>query len=200
MNPLHVTFLYRLWDGSRVLLYVGITRDLGVRMRKHAWEKAWWEQVEDVTVEVFPTHDAAADAEAEAIQTERPRHNTAHRPKPQPTGAPDRPRIGTPEYAREKRTRKAAGTWSREPGSREDTLARLVEYLGGEWTTTQAVAKHLDVSPRYARMLLRDLMDRGLADRRQLDFRQDAYRASSQVIACSASNGSDFRQIEATSG
>lgn len=76
MNELHC--LYRFWDGADRLLYVGITNHLGRRIGQHEHGKSWWADVERVTVEHFPSREALAHAEAEAIKVERPLHNIIH--------------------------------------------------------------------------------------------------------------------------
>jgi predicted GIY-YIG superfamily endonuclease len=72
------TALYRLRDRSGDLLYVGITENPERRYNDHAKDKSWWPDVDDRSVEWFPTRNHAIAAEAEAIHTERPRHNVHH--------------------------------------------------------------------------------------------------------------------------
>ncbi|GII24284.1 GIY-YIG nuclease family protein [Planosporangium mesophilum] len=67
--------LYRFWDRTDVLLYVGITADLPQRMGDHRTDKPWWSQVARVTVEHFDTREAALKAETESIREERPLYN-----------------------------------------------------------------------------------------------------------------------------
>jgi predicted GIY-YIG superfamily endonuclease len=73
-----VTTLYRLYDKAGALLYVGIAEHWPTRMKQHAREKAWWEDVANVATQVFAERERAADAERNAIQTERPKHNIVH--------------------------------------------------------------------------------------------------------------------------
>jgi predicted GIY-YIG superfamily endonuclease len=70
--------LYRFFDATDVLLYVGITADLPARMKKHRSEKPWWVHVHHITVEQFDTRQEALDAEALAIRWEGPLHNDQH--------------------------------------------------------------------------------------------------------------------------
>jgi len=49
------TFLYRCYDRSGALLYVGITDALGRRMAQHASDKPWWGDVADTTSTAFGT-------------------------------------------------------------------------------------------------------------------------------------------------
>lgn len=81
------TALYRLYPQTGELLYVGITDHLKVRLAAHAKDKAWWPQVTRKTVAWYPTKPEAADAEARAIQEERPVHNIA---EPARLGGPTR--------------------------------------------------------------------------------------------------------------
>lgn len=67
--------LYRMFDDSGRLLYVGCTDLFMQRMTGHAGEKSWWTDVTTVHVEHFPTRASAFVAEAEAIAVERPMHN-----------------------------------------------------------------------------------------------------------------------------
>jgi len=72
------TALYRFYDSSGTLLYVGITNDPEARWRYHALTKAWWPTVVRKSVDWRPNRPDAERAEAAAIFTERPRHNCIH--------------------------------------------------------------------------------------------------------------------------
>lgn len=79
MNPEHQTHaLYRFYDTTGTLLYVGITADPGARWRKHAHGKPWWHEITQITIETHPTRAAVLEAERAAIITEKPRHNIVH--------------------------------------------------------------------------------------------------------------------------
>lgn len=71
------TALYRLFDTSGALLYVGITNDTDTRWKAHSRRKEWWPQVDTKTVEWFGDRLSAASAEAKAIREEQPRWNLA---------------------------------------------------------------------------------------------------------------------------
>jgi hypothetical protein len=71
------TQLYRHFDASGALLYVGISIDAGVRLKRHDWATA----VARSEITVFPTRAEAAAAEAAAIRTEHPKFNVVHSPK-----------------------------------------------------------------------------------------------------------------------
>lgn len=68
-------FLYRLYDEADVLLYIGITENLGTRMDAHASSQSWWPQVNRLTVDMLPDRISAEHAEGDAIRGEKPRHN-----------------------------------------------------------------------------------------------------------------------------
>lgn len=70
--------LYRFFDRSDVLLYVGITVDPGARFKKHRGDKPWWNQVDHIGIEHFATRKEAEAAEKKAIQEEQPLHNKVH--------------------------------------------------------------------------------------------------------------------------
>lgn len=68
--------LYRLYDDAGVLLYVGITWNLPQRMDGHSGDKGWWPQVARRTMIWYSSELDARIAEAIAIDTEKPLHNT----------------------------------------------------------------------------------------------------------------------------
>jgi len=70
--------LYRFYDASDVLLYVGITVDPAARFKKHRGDKPWWDDVDHIGIEKFTTRKEAEAAEKKAIQTEQPLHNVVH--------------------------------------------------------------------------------------------------------------------------
>ncbi|MGW4825473.1 hypothetical protein ACWEP4_43020 [Streptomyces sp. NPDC004227] len=69
------TALYRLFDGSGQLLYIGISHKPDVRWGQHSEEKEWWPQVSRRDVEWHPTRAGAERAELAAIAAEKPLHN-----------------------------------------------------------------------------------------------------------------------------
>lgn len=73
-----VTDLYRFFDASGRLLYVGISLHAAQRASQHRAEKAWWPKVARMEVErVDGDRSDALAAELAAIQTERPIYNIA---------------------------------------------------------------------------------------------------------------------------
>lgn len=70
--------LYRFYDDSGALLYVGISLHTAVRMMDHKRDKSWWPEVASITVEhhEISRYDATR-LERRTIHTEGPRHNIA---------------------------------------------------------------------------------------------------------------------------
>ncbi len=71
----HRTALYRFFDESGALLYVGITANLEERFAHHERYKEWWPQVAERRVQWFDTRPPARAAELQVIHDERPVHN-----------------------------------------------------------------------------------------------------------------------------
>lgn len=67
--------LYRFYNASGDLLYVGITNNPPRRLGEHRDAKAWWQEVARIDMEQHPDRLALHTAERRAIETERPRHN-----------------------------------------------------------------------------------------------------------------------------
>lgn len=76
--------LYRFFDASDVLLYVGITVDPGARFKKHGGDKEWWGEVDRIDIARHATRKEALDAERKAIKEEQPLHNVVHNEFVQP--------------------------------------------------------------------------------------------------------------------
>jgi predicted GIY-YIG superfamily endonuclease len=93
--------LYRFYDATGALLYIGITADPGSRWRSHAHNKPWWQQISTITVETHNDRAAVLRAEECAIRAELPKYNIVHnrsrpdatpaRPRPEPIAASDMP-------------------------------------------------------------------------------------------------------------
>ncbi|NED31079.1 type II toxin-antitoxin system prevent-host-death family antitoxin [Streptomyces sp. SID8499] len=71
------TALYRLFDSSRRLLYVGISTQPETRWTQHATDKPWWALVQYREVEWHADRKDAEEAERAAIRSEGPLYNTA---------------------------------------------------------------------------------------------------------------------------
>lgn len=72
------TALYRVFDVSGMLLYVGISQNPDVRFGQHSQTKPWWRDVDVRKVEWHDTRAAAEAAERDAIKAEKPRWNQRH--------------------------------------------------------------------------------------------------------------------------
>lgn len=75
------TAVYRFYNSSLVLLYVGITDSPAGRWRDHAKKKPWWPQVAERTLVWHPNRKDAAAEELEAIRTEKPIYNVVGKPR-----------------------------------------------------------------------------------------------------------------------
>ena len=83
--------VYRLYDGSYRLLYVGMTvNPLAVRLAAHRKVQSWWKRVAYVSVEECASLRSALEAEALAIYTEGPVFNKAGLPRPPKPAVPPR--------------------------------------------------------------------------------------------------------------
>jgi predicted GIY-YIG superfamily endonuclease len=87
--------LYRFFDETGQLLYVGISVDPGRRFAQHRSDKTWWSEVVGITVQPMPSRAAALAAERAAIENERPQFNVVHNPVPPSGGAEVERRLGS---------------------------------------------------------------------------------------------------------
>jgi len=67
--------VYRCYDESNDLLYIGSSIVLHSRIRSHRRTTAWWSDVHHIEAERFATEREARAAEVVAIIRERPLHN-----------------------------------------------------------------------------------------------------------------------------
>lgn len=67
--------LYRHFDKSDKLLYVGISMSLAERTSAHKSSSRWFDRVRKITVEHFETRELAVEAERKAIRAEDPKFN-----------------------------------------------------------------------------------------------------------------------------
>ena len=76
------TGLYRLFDASGTLIYIGIATKPEERIKAHRWEKPkrWRHDIATHSVEWFDTRIEAGIAEKAAIRAELPVHNRRHHP------------------------------------------------------------------------------------------------------------------------
>lgn len=78
------TALYRFYDSSHELLYVGISSDPWRRWREHVQTQPWYPQVKHWTSTWYDSEEEARGAELRAISGEHPRFNIAGVPDPVP--------------------------------------------------------------------------------------------------------------------
>ena len=76
--------LYRHFNQSEELLYVGISVSAMLRLGQHCAVSPWFKDISRVMIETFPTREDALAAEKAAIKTERPKFNTQHNKPPKP--------------------------------------------------------------------------------------------------------------------
>jgi hypothetical protein len=70
--------LYRFYDRHDELLYVGISKNPGERLRGHSSSSSFWRQVATIRIEWHDTRDGVLKAEKVAIKTEGPKYNKMH--------------------------------------------------------------------------------------------------------------------------
>jgi predicted GIY-YIG superfamily endonuclease len=76
-DPNRATVVYRFFDRTGRLLYVGITYDPAERWKHHAAKTRWWRDAADNTLEWYGTRAEAERAEQVAIRYEKPLYNKA---------------------------------------------------------------------------------------------------------------------------
>ena len=81
MNTL-TTALYRHFNESKELLYVGISLNAIYRLGQHKKNAHWFSTISNVSIDHFPTREEALRAETKAIQSENPAHNIQQIVKP----------------------------------------------------------------------------------------------------------------------
>ncbi len=132
------TALYRLYDDADVLLYVGIAFDPEARWKEHV-RKPWWRDVARKAAEWHDPRLLALDAEAIAVEAERPLYNVlgADRPMPIPTGKPSRSQ-GQAVYRMDIETWEAFGRACAAKGISRSTAIRMhVKSQVAEWKRNQ---------------------------------------------------------------
>ena len=81
MADLHA--VYRMFDATGRLLYIGVTGNPSRRFKGHA-EKRWYPLTSTITLQWFPTREAAERAEQRAIRSEHPKLNLQGMASPRP--------------------------------------------------------------------------------------------------------------------
>lgn len=84
VRPLHraaATAVYRAFDATGHLLYVGITKSPAQRELAHRMYSDWWRDMHHLEYEWLPNRSAAEALECELVTTLRPPFNTAMNPE-----------------------------------------------------------------------------------------------------------------------
>lgn len=71
-------YVYKLWDETGALLYIGISDRGPVRLAEHHHRKPWFVDVERVEFERYESRWASEERERHLIRTLRPRYNIQH--------------------------------------------------------------------------------------------------------------------------
>ena len=80
--------VYRIFDAAGVLLYIGRTMRLGLRLSEHRKAQPWWPEVANIDLALFDDADDAKREERRAILAEHPRHNKERLPVAATSRAP----------------------------------------------------------------------------------------------------------------
>src|SRR3990167_2748522 len=81
------TSVYRYFDESGILIYVGITSQRVTRNRQHNADKVWWQWVASQKIDHFLDTASAHAREVELIKRYRPPFNKQHNPDHSPMSA-----------------------------------------------------------------------------------------------------------------
>ncbi|MBB4893527.1 excinuclease UvrABC nuclease subunit [Streptomyces olivoverticillatus] len=73
--------VYRLFDSTGQVLYIGMSRNPMARWGIHAEQHSWWPRVATYELAWYPTRQEAEAAEKAAIKAESPTCNVAHTPR-----------------------------------------------------------------------------------------------------------------------
>ena len=78
-NPIQKKqLLYRYYNKENELLYVGVTADNTKRESQHRRDSFWFGEIATAKYEYFDSRQEVLQAEAEAIENEKPKHNVKH--------------------------------------------------------------------------------------------------------------------------
>lgn len=101
--------LYRFFSADDTLLYIGITKDLGTRLKTHNHDKAWFRDVAYVRIQHFGRRDEVLAAEIAAIKAEQPLWNVKFNvPGPEPMAKDSEAGIGPDDGPAQLRTEAVA--------------------------------------------------------------------------------------------
>lgn len=147
------TALYRFFDASDVLLYVGISVNPKVRDYHHARQSAWWPKAARKEICWYDTWPEADAAETAAIAIERPLYNIAGATGPVVRLKTPRPGRREMSPVIKARLRDAAEVCRR---ARSELLAAILEAADNGETSVE-IARAIDFfySPDYVCKLIR---------------------------------------------
>ena len=165
-------YVYRLWDDTGALLYVGISKTLVNRLTQHDESQPWAAEVASVTAKRYPTREKARAAEIEAIQKENPRYNIRDRAKAVDWGM------------------QAAGLWgqmdAKERGEAIALAERFLEHWPEGWDSPS------DRSVRTAMIAATAMMRSGTIPTEALDaIYPERHRGKSRKLSPCPSCGQD---------
>lgn len=92
--------LYRLYDSTGTLLYVGVSLNVAQRMSQHRAVKPWWTDVARIELEHYDTRGRVLAAELAAIRAEAPLYNVQYAERPALVEAP--PQTSAAELRRQR--------------------------------------------------------------------------------------------------
>ena len=113
------TYLYRVFDGDKNLIYVGISLSFFSRLQQHKKNSVWFDKMSSVTLTQYMTREEALFAEATAINTENPQMNIM------------RPRSKELELAQKvlaDRSRAERKVWVQTDASRDFLIEKVVRF------------------------------------------------------------------------
>ena len=184
-------FLYRITDNAGDLLYVGVTRNVALRVGQHGALQPWWDQVADIAVEVLPDRTTALRAEAEAIRREAPRYNVVHSDRPRtqralkaaPTKRSGRTwRVEAVQWAHGWELHIAdAGVTQVSKLSRADRIVRDYLQLDQNLTREQAAELNIEITIRLLDELQKSVDDAREATRRAAEVTREVAVAQRAV-------------------
>ncbi len=118
--------VYRFFDETGRLLYVGMTSVGVARWFDHSISQPWWSEVANATVSHFASVEEALDVERLAIINEDPLHNVTHKHKARPRTVIKPRRRGGSVYRESARGRWIAQVSSGPRGGR--TVRRIYRH------------------------------------------------------------------------
>jgi excisionase family DNA binding protein len=125
--------LYRHFDSSNNLLYVGISINAVSRLSQHKQASHWFDEIVRIEIQKLPDRETALEAERKAISEERPLHNI-QRPSPKQA-----------KRAKDKAQQNAIN-------SKKDLLGRIVQF--NPMYSIAEVAEVLKITEAKVRLLV----------------------------------------------